>query len=182
MSNKRQQQKPRDLTRPAFTLIEILVVVSILVILTSLLVPRLRMVTQERNIREAARLVGSIFSQASQRAVTDGISGVVLQRNDNFNAGGYLFAATRLGILRRVPDFTGDVVGSVATAVAPGVVSIPYPLEQQSLEIVQAGDSIRFGNSRSVSYQITKVNEMITASPPVPVSYTHLTLPTILRV
>lgn len=167
MSKKRQQQKPRLRNRPAFTLIEILVVVSILVILTSLLVPRLRMVTQERNIREAARLVGSIFSQASQRAVTDGVSGVVLQRNDNFNAGGYLFAATRLGILRRVPDFTGDVVGSVATAVAPGVVSIPYPLEQQSLEIVQAGDSIRFGNSRSVSYQITKVNEMITASPPV---------------
>ena len=167
MSNKRQQQKPRDLTRPAFTLIEILVVVSILVILTSLLVPRLRMVTQERNIREAARLVGSIFSQASQRAVTDGVSGIVLQRNDNFNAGGYLFAATRLGILRRVPDFTGDQVGSVATAVSPGIVSIPFPLEQAELEIVKAGDSIRFDNSRSVSYQITKVNEMIAANPPV---------------
>jgi prepilin-type N-terminal cleavage/methylation domain-containing protein len=164
MSKKTQQ--PRQSIRSAFTLIEILVVVSILVIMTALLVPRLRMVTKERNIREAARVVGSMFTQASQRAVTDGVSGVVLQRNDNFTAGGYLYAATRLGILREVPDFTGDQVGSVATAVSPGLVSIPYPLEQQELEIVKAGDSIRFGIS-SVSYQIIKVNELPSATPPV---------------
>lgn len=166
MSKKREHQKPQQPTRSAFTLIEILVVVSILVIMTALLVPRLRTVTKERNIREAARVVGSMFSQASQRAVTDGVSGVVLQRNDNFNAGGYLYAATRIGILRKVPNFTGDQEGSVATPVTAGVISIPYPLEQESLEIVQAGDSIRLGTS-SVSYQITKVNEDKTATPPV---------------
>lgn len=166
MNENRQNQNHRSSSRRAFTLIEILVVVSILAILTALLIPRLRTVTKERNIREAARVVGAMFSQASQRAVTDGVSGVILQRNDNFSAGGYLYAATRVAMLRKVPNFTGDQEGSVATPVSAGVVSIPYPLEQPELEIVKAGDSIRFGTS-SVTYQIIKVNEMPAASPPV---------------
>ncbi len=143
--------------RLAFTLIELLVVVSILAILTSILVPRLRTVTRERNIREAARVVGSVFSRASNRAVTDGIAGVQLQRNLNFVTDvGYQYAVTRIGLLRRVPDFTGDQRGSMATPMGAGIVSIPLPLEQNDLEIVQSGDSITFDNS-SVRYQIESV-------------------------
>lgn len=148
-----RNRQPR---RPAFTLIELLVVISILAILTALLVPRLRTVTKERNIREAARVVGSMFARASQQAVTDGVSGVLLQRNANFEADGYQFAATRIALLRAVPNFAGDQLGSVAMPEGPGVVSIPTPLEQADLEIVQSGDSITFGNS-SVSYRIEAV-------------------------
>lgn len=145
--------------RPAFTLVELLVVISILAILTALLVPRLRTVTKERNIREAARVVGSMFARASQQAVTDGVSGVLLQRNPNFEADGYQFAATRIALLRAVPNFAGDQLGSLATPEGAGVVSIPTPLEQADLEIVQSGDSITFGNSQ-VAYRIEEVEEV----------------------
>ena len=167
MRIKKHQKTKRRL---AFTLIEILVVVSILAILTALLVPRLRTVTKERNIREASRIVGSMFSRASQRAASDGICGVILQRNSNFAVSGtsgfptagYPYAATRLAMLRRVPDFNGDQISDRASGdpdpnnPAEFAVTIPRPLEQDSLEIVQAGDSISFGTS-SLSYQIESV-------------------------
>ena len=120
----------------AFTLVEILVVVSILVILTGLLVPRLRVISNERQIREAARNVSSLFSRASQAAIIDGVSGVVLERNPNVSrqwpnltvsgdpalGGGPLNLAPfnfrhgghRLSLLRSVPDFRGDRTASVA--------------------------------------------------------------------
>ena len=148
-----------------FTLIEILVVVSILSIMTALLVPRLRMVTKERNIREAARIVGSMFSRASQMASLDGIAGVVLIRNPNvFDAAtNFQYAVTQVGVLRRVPDYTGDQLTSTVTQAAtpmPGVLKIDMPLEQDALQIVQAGDSIRISGN-PISYQIVDVRQLI---------------------
>jgi len=67
--------------RTAFTLIEVLVVITILSILTALAIPRLRVVNKERGMREASRVVASSFAQASQRAVNEGVSGVLLRRN-----------------------------------------------------------------------------------------------------
>ena len=136
----------------AFTLVEILVVVSILVILTGLLVPRLRVISNERQIREASRNVSALFSRASQAAIIDGVSGVVLERNPNvsrewpnltvpgnpaigevsrdltfnFRHGGH-----RMSLLRSVPDFRGDRTASVAYLVEdvpadPPLIPLPY--------------------------------------------------------
>ena len=57
------------------TLVELLVVISIMTIIFAILVPRLRAVNEDRNIREAARVVSSAFSRASSRAINDGLSG-----------------------------------------------------------------------------------------------------------
>lgn len=144
-----------------FTLIEVLVVVSILLVLTSILIPRLRVINKERGIRETARITGSIFSQASQRAIADGVAGVLLKHNPNFaNDTGYSFAVSNLSLLRAVPPFTGDqapapMIGAYQSGTA-GTVTIPFPLEQTDLEIIKAGDSISFAQS-SVRYTIQSV-------------------------
>lgn len=142
-----------------FTLIEVLVVITILAVVTALLIPQLRTVNKERVSREAARVVASLFTQASQRAVIEGSSGVLLQRNPNFADGlGYSYAVTGMSLLRAVPSFAGDLTTDSAMAVAgpPDLVAIPLPIEQAELEIVKAGDTISF-NGSSLEYTIESV-------------------------
>ena len=67
----------------AFTLVELLVVITILVLLAAIAIPQLRAVNKERNIRETSRVVASLFAQASQRAQLDGVAGVLMRRNPN---------------------------------------------------------------------------------------------------
>ena len=100
---KHHQAKPNP---SGFTLIELLVVISLLVIITALVIPRIRTISKDRNIREAARVVGSAFSSASQRAQTNGVAGIELVRNPNFtDASGESFACTQMFTLRAIPDF-----------------------------------------------------------------------------
>ena len=166
--------KQSYLKRTAFTLVELLVVISIILILVAILIPNLRMITKERNIREAGRVVAALFAQASDRAVSDGVSGVVLLPNPNFliesNGDGVLteddfqYAVTSMALLRRVPNYTGDAAGSLAglpptPAVAgePVIVRINMPIEQTDLNLIAPGDSISF-SSNSVNYAINEVD------------------------
>jgi hypothetical protein len=121
-------------------------------------IPRIRTVNKERNTREAARVVGSAFANASQRAAIDGVAGVRITRNPNFDQGGFQFAASEISLLRKVPNYTGDQVNAQITGSneAMSTVSIAAPLEQASLNIVKAGDSISFSNS-ALRYRITNV-------------------------
>ena len=185
-------------TNDGFSLVELLVTITIMVILLSLLIPNIRTVTKDRNAREAARTVSSLFSTASQRAATDGIAGVVLFRNPNFvlddgdpTTTDFQFAVNRMALLRSVPDYAGDFTGAtaiistttpapVSTPVPPVdqqvVISIPLPVEQLDLSLVSPGDRISFNNNR-FDYPITNVNPMLAAGvldvtirigPPVP--------------
>ena len=153
----------RSAHRAGLTLVEILVVVTILVIVSAILVPQLRIVNKDRNIREAARVVASTFSKASQNAANDGVAGVLLVRNPNINdsvnvpAGREVpFAVTTLYLLRKVPVYAGDDDGSVATRLGDLLIQIDKPLEQDDLNIIQVFDSLslNFANSR---YLITNV-------------------------
>ncbi len=144
-----------------FTLVELLVVLTIIVTLVALIIPRVRSINRERGIREASRVVASSFAAASQQARIDGVAGILLRRNPNFiqsDAGDFQFAVTEVGILRRVPNYTGDDAGAAISNVTLNSddeieLEIPMPLEQVELDIVQAGDSIAF-NSSSVEYRI----------------------------
>jgi len=70
--------------RRGVTLVELLVVISILSVMTAIMIPRLRVINKDRNIREAARVVGSTLVKASNRAVNEGVAGLIAERHDNF--------------------------------------------------------------------------------------------------
>lgn len=148
-----------------FTLVELLVVLVLATVVLSIAIPRIRAVNKERNIREAARVVGSAFATASQRASIDGIAGVRLTRNPNFVDGfGYQFAATQISLLRNVPGFSGDQLNSAIGNAVDEAAGAPYfnididlPFEQDELSVVRAGDTISF-NTSSMKYRIHGVH------------------------
>ena len=129
-------------------------VVTILSVIAAIMIPRLRVINKDRNIREAARIVGSTFANASQRAVNEGRAGVLLERHPNFvDAAGVNFACTTMYTMRSLPPYTGDDTSSVAMFVSANSVTIPRPLEQDDMEIIRVNDYIRLNNS-SVRYRI----------------------------
>ena len=143
-----------------FTLIEIMVVLVIATVVLSIAIPRIRTINDERRARESARVIGSAFSTASQRAAIDGVAGVRITRNTNIldssTTPPFQVAATQVSLLRAVPNYSGDQLNSQITGVAGDTVMIPTPFEQTTLEIVQEGDSISFSSS-SIRYEIESV-------------------------
>ncbi len=145
------------------TIIELLVTVAILSVLTAILIPRMRIVNKDRNIRESARQVGSLFSSASQRAVAEGGAGILLERHPNFvDTNNVNFACTTMYVMRNLPAYIGDDFNSMAYANSSSnnIVNIDVPLEHvvgnPERQIVQVNDYIRLNNS-SVRYRISDV-------------------------
>ena len=171
-SAHRVQQRRRS----GMTLIELLVAIAILVIIAAILVPQLRFASADRNLREASRTMASLFAQASQRAINDGVSGVVIERNPNIVEDGVAYAGTSMFILRGVPPYIGEEATDVAeyaqfstrdfperpphhlfdpdNPFIPFDIWIPEPFEEG---IVQAGDQISF-NGQPLRFNIDSVS------------------------
>ena len=165
-----------NMRRPGFTLIELLVVISIMAALTALMIPRLRAVNQDRGIREAARVVGSKFAEASDRARRDGAAAVTLVRNPNMvDVDGVQFGASTIFLSRAVPNFIGDEDESRAGTMRSGnVLRITEPLEYDAAtpdeNVVRSGDSIRvqqgiFTVVSPVAYRIVDITPVPASGP-----------------
>jgi len=161
------------------TLVELLVVVAILSLITAIMIPRLRVINKDRNIREAARQVASTLAKASNRSIDEGVAGFVLERHPNFVddkgdvdlTNDVHYAGTRMYIMRRLPPFAGDDANAVATVSGNGTaVQIIAPLEQRATgsgdeQLIRVGDEIRL-NHNSVRYRITNVPDPTTTTVP----------------
>ena len=137
------------------TLVELLVVISILGVLTAVMLPQLRMINKDRNLRETARVVGSMLAKASQNAINDGTAGVIIERNENFvDDDGVLYGGTTMYLMRKVPPYAGDgAAGSkanLAIVLDDYVVRIAIPLEPK---MILQNDFISFGTG-STKYRI----------------------------
>ena len=134
------------------TLVELLVAITILTIVTALVVPRIRVINKERTIREAARVAGSVFSTARDRAIAEGTAGVIIQRNLNFSTttgsgNRVFFAGTRLFQMRSVPDYIGDALDAQ--------VEIEYEIEPDGPDADEEPDVV------SISAKIDKPLEFL---------------------
>ena len=163
----------RKRRRSGMTLIELLIAISILVIISAILVPQLRLASADRNVREASRAVASLFAQASQRAINDGEAGVVIERNPNIFDGTTYYAGTSMFILRKVPRYTGADDDDFAERVRleslefsddpndPMVhatdIFMPLPLEQEDLQIIRVDDQISFNVQPNIRFIIDMV-------------------------
>lgn len=135
------------------TLVELLVVISILAVITAVMLPRLRTINKDRNIRESARVVGSLLAKASQNAVNDGTAGVIIERNENFvDDEGVMYGASTMYLMRKVPPYTGDLApaNNLAYPVSEYVIEVPSPFEADA---VLVNDYISV-NYNSVKYRI----------------------------
>ena len=163
--------EPPKRRRSGMTLIELLIAISILVIIAGILVPQLRVASADRNVREASRTVASLFAQASQRAINDGESGVVIERNQNIfdDTTGIAYAGTSMFILRKIPRYIGEE-GDKAERVRleskdfnedpmthASRIYIPLPLEQQTLRTIRIGDQISFNDQPNIRFLINEV-------------------------
>ena len=159
--------------RHGFTIIEMLLVFVVSVIVLAVAVPRIRVISKERGIRESARVVGSMISKASDEAIINGTAGIVIRRNPNFASGGQWYASTQLGILRAVPVYVGDQPYSKGATPSRGAmrvcanqVDIPRPIEHNENPPVLAGDSISL-NYSPAQFAITEVEPEFSNGRPV---------------
>lgn len=97
------------------TLIELLIVVTIMTILLAVAIPRIRPAFQDRNLREAARQVNTFFAGARARAQAVGRPvGVWIEQIDRTESGAR--AAQRLFMAEVAPPFSGSILGARVTA------------------------------------------------------------------
>lgn len=164
--NSKRQVAAQAGRRSGLTLIELLVVIMILGIIMVLAIPRLRMISEDRSVREAARVAGSVFAKASQRAITDGVAGVCIELNPNIlDVDNVQYAGTALYMMRALPTYSGDDLEPKAQRYVDNslptetFVFIPLPYQFNPADIydtrnvIQLNDYISF-NFSSVRYQI----------------------------
>jgi prepilin-type N-terminal cleavage/methylation domain-containing protein len=106
------QLTPHSASRRGVTLVELLVVVTIIVMLAAMAIPAMRPMSEERRIREAARAVNVYFGNARNRAVESGRAhGVMCERLAR--------QPQACVVLRQAevpPPYGGDALGTVAIA------------------------------------------------------------------
>ena len=147
--------------RTGVTLIELLIVMTILLMVTAAALPLMAPALQNRRGREAALLVSSFISGARSRAIETGRPvGVMLER---FNGNPF---AMSLAYVEVPPPYGGDITGATCTvtygsSTTSGIYTvysftINFPAGFTST-LVRAGDHIRV-NSQGPLFLITVVN------------------------
>jgi len=114
--------------RRGVTLVELLIVVSIMTILAAIALPAMQTGMESRRIREAARAVHVYFGAAQVRALETGRSaGVMIERSDENPEAGVLLRQVEVP-----PPYAGDVDGATMrvwadTVAGPGIVRAHFP-------------------------------------------------------
>ncbi len=135
-----------DSGRRGFTLVELLITITILVSLAVIVIPTVRLLTRDRKVRETARVVGSVFASAREQAAVDGMAGVQIVTNPNIPEMGMT-----LYRMRNIPPYIGDVADARATVL--GSSATLSAGNDATAAGVQENDYIEFNDS-AVWYRI----------------------------
>lgn len=140
-----------------FTIVELLVAVAILATVAALIIPRLRILSNERGIREAARIVGAELVDAAIRGKTDGAAGLALIRNKNYfrkseDGNKVFYSSSTLYQLKQLRPFSGNEVGDVARVskiLGPFEYEIEIPAPLDPAFTLEAFSTIKLGMSET---------------------------------
>lgn len=142
--------------RRGVTLVELLIVISILLGLLALAVPAMRPAMESKQIRDAARAVNVYFSTARSRAIETGRPcGVLLERDPNLPQ-----ACITLRQVEVPPPYSGDTTDTYVTVQLDGAVSggwanviIARASGSFAPDVLRIGDQVQF-NYQGPWYQI----------------------------
>jgi prepilin-type N-terminal cleavage/methylation domain-containing protein len=128
--------------RHGMTLVELLVVVTILVILIAVAVPAMRPQLKDRKLREASRQLNTFIAVAKAKAIETGRPhGIAIARDPNNND-----ASFQIFLAETPIPFAGEFQGVKAT-LAQGAAPVGYAGQASfpdSQDLVKVGDFIQF--------------------------------------
>jgi prepilin-type N-terminal cleavage/methylation domain-containing protein len=124
--------------RRGVTLLELLIVMTIMLMITAAAIPVILPATQNRRMREAARLTSSYISGARSRAIESGRPvGVMIER---FNGLPY---ALNLSYCEVPPPYAGDTLSSRITVAAGGITGFVPSSDILWQNVVRVGDLVQ---------------------------------------
>jgi len=148
--------------RSAFTLIEMMVVILLIVLMTSILIPVLSSASDVRRAREGARVLSTLINAAQMQASVSGRgSAVWIQRLKNSSGAAINSSAAMELVLADVPPpYLGDTLSSTANVSTGSVVTFTNgtgsPPPNLTAAGIQNGDLIRF-SYRGEFYVLTSI-------------------------
>lgn len=148
--------------RHGMTLVELLVVITIMTMLIAVAIPVMRPALKDRKVREASRQLNTYIALAKSKAVETGRPhGIWIVRDPNNRDASY-----QIFLAETPTPFAGDFLGATATLQGTG----GYATSAQITDtqgLVKEGDYIRF-NYQGPRYYIATV----TAGPPKTLTFT----------
>ena len=156
-------RRPRNLghSRSAFTLIELLIVVAIILLLAALTLPSLKGILKDQRISQATRLVQGFVESARARAIGSGRPvAAIFERFSEVDGDTGLQTCVRMSIGEVFPPYEGDWANTVGTLVDtdsdgyPNALDVPGAQGASLTAIVTEGDTIQLGG-HNFAFNIT---------------------------
>ncbi len=150
----REVRQPTDCDRGGVTLLELLIVITVLMMLVGVALPTMQPALEARQVREAARSVNIYFSSARSAAMSTGRPcGVMIQRLK-----AQPLCSMDLAQAQVPPPYAGDTVNARAIVtvegISSGIATVKAHLSNFNASLVERGDLIQF-NHQGPMYTIT---------------------------